>query len=105
MFQNHMNETFEKRDCQTSSKESSDSHTITTNIKRGRGRPKGSKNKPKTSSPPLAEKPPAVPGRGRGRPKGSKNKPKEGVVAPVALQETSQPVAKVIVHTFAEDKQ
>ena len=37
--------------------------------KRGPGRPKGSKNKPK-------EERTAIPKRGRGRPKGSKNKPK-----------------------------
>ena len=37
-------------------------------VKRGRGRPKGSKNKPKTTT--------AVVKRGRGRPKGSKNKTK-----------------------------
>ena len=38
-----------------------------TTVKRGRGRPKGSKNKPKTDNQPK---------RKRGRPKGSKNKPK-----------------------------
>ena len=37
-------------------------------VKRGRGRPKGSKNKPKTTT--------AAVKRGRGRPKGSKNKEK-----------------------------
>jgi predicted SprT family Zn-dependent metalloprotease len=43
-------------------------------VKRKRGRPKGSKNKPKAAVVPLSydEKPK----RGRGRPKGSKNKPK-----------------------------
>lgn len=40
-----------------------------TKVKRGRGRPKGSKNKVKTTKM-VAVK------RGRGRPKGSKNKPK-----------------------------
>ena len=38
-----------------------------TTVKRGRGKPKGSKNKPKTDNQPK---------RKRGRPKGSKNKPK-----------------------------
>ena len=48
--------------------------------KRGRGRPKGSKNKSDTSSPEPAETPASdeesLPKRGRGRPKGSKNKAK-----------------------------
>ncbi len=38
-------------------------------VKRGPGRPKGSKNKVKKNTAPVAK-------RGRGRPKGSKNKPK-----------------------------
>jgi len=48
--------------------------------KRGRGRPKGSKNKPKPEQ--LTAYP--APKRGRGRPKGSKNKPKP--VPPVGEQ-------------------
>ena len=44
-------------------------------VKRGRGRPKGSKNKPKAASATTASKDQPVK-RGRGRPKGSKNKPK-----------------------------
>ena len=46
-------------------------------LKRGRGRPKGSKNKPKLVPASMSEsqqQPPQK--RGRGRPKGSKNKPK-----------------------------
>ena len=42
-------------------------------VKRGRGRPKGSKNKPKLDIVAVE----ATEKRGRGRPKGSKNKPKE----------------------------
>lgn len=42
-------------------------------VKRGRGRPKGAKNKPK---PPVDPNAPPKPKRGRGRPKGSKNKTK-----------------------------
>ena len=44
--------------------------------KRGRGRPKGSKNKPKVSTNATTEN---TPKRGRGRPKGSKNKPKPSI--------------------------
>ena len=51
-------------------KNSQDSYTI---VKRGRGRPKGSKNKPKTEAV-VAFNPG---GLKRGRPKGSKNKPKD----------------------------
>lgn len=89
-----------------SSKESSDGGAINTNIKRGRGRPKGSKNKPKGTPSADESKPPAVAGRGRGRPKGSKNKPKTGTTAPTVPQESVQraPITeKVIVHSFAED--
>ena len=47
-------------------------------IKRGKGRPKGSKNKPKTSKVFVKieeeENIPFVGKRGKGRPKGSKNK-------------------------------
>jgi len=58
--------------------------TITQPVKRGRGRPKGAKNKPKAPILEANENPSvhtegfSVPKR-RGRPKGSKNKPKEGV--------------------------
>jgi len=49
---------------------------VETSTPKKRGRPAGSKNKPKNSAPkPVAEK--AAPKR-RGRPKGSKNKPKTG---------------------------
>ncbi len=48
-----------------------------------RGRPKGSKNKPKLSHTADAVKPAELQQvRRRGRPKGSKNKPKEAQVAP-----------------------
>lgn len=43
-------------------------------VKRGRGRPKGSKNKPKTDTDSATTDAPVK--RGRGRPKGSTNKPK-----------------------------
>ena len=52
--------------------------------KRGRGRPKGSKNKPKDGSveisitDTISEDGSPIKKRGRGRPKGSKNKPKDG---------------------------
>jgi len=56
--------------------------------KRRRGRPKGSKNRPKGQiepairpSDPANELLPPLARKGRGRPKGSKNKPKEGVAA------------------------
>ena len=68
MYPNHMTEKSEKReDSQKSSTISSSS------LKRGRGRPKGAKNKPKslfvvTVAPTTAKR--------RGRPKGAKNKPK-----------------------------
>jgi hypothetical protein len=52
--------------------------------KRGRGRPKGSKNKPKTDSP-IEEVP--VEKRPRGRPKGSKNKPKTQTVQENPVEE------------------
>ena len=48
-------------------------------VKRGRGRPKGSKNKPKLSTDTITEN---TPKRGRGRPKGSKNKPKVDDIKP-----------------------
>ena len=57
-------------------KNSQDSYTL---VKRGRGRPKGSKNKPKTEGIVLSFNPGGLK-RGRGRPKGSKNKPKDIVV-------------------------
>lgn len=63
---------------ETSGKRDSTSLRITTSneivkIKRGRGRPPGAKNKPKSLS--IADEPKVK--RGRGRPKGAKNKPKE----------------------------
>lgn len=48
---------------------------ITPASRKKRGRPKGSKNKPKTTEPTTV-----TPKRGRGRPKGSKNKPKAPVI-------------------------
>ena len=60
--------------------------------KRGRGRPKGSKNKAKESSPePESDTETEAPKkRGRGRPKGSKNKTKEESLEPVNLPEPSE---------------
>lgn len=45
-------------------------------VKRGRGRPKGAKNKPKTVAITESLTVPQTATRGRGRPKGAKNKPK-----------------------------
>jgi hypothetical protein len=61
-----------------------------TEIKRGRGRPKGSKNKPKPEHVPVE---PEIK-RGRGRPKGSKNKPKPEhvpIVEPTAPRKRGRP--------------
>ena len=62
-------------------------------VKRGRGRPKGSKNKPVPQVPVQAPVPKnfiqaedAPVKRGRGRPKGSKNKPVQIPVQPVPVQ-------------------
>lgn len=57
--------------------------------KRGRGRPPGSKNKPKDNAVVAAPVEPEVK-RGRGRPKGSKNKPRTETQA----QPQAQPAAK-----------
>ena len=53
--------------------------------KRGPGRPKGSKNKPKTAESELKPK------RGPGRPKGSKNKPKQSAPAQVEKRKPGRP--------------
>jgi hypothetical protein len=75
-------------------------------VKRGRGRPKGAKNKPKVPKPEHSENPSeqsegfSLPRR-RGRPKGSKNKPKE---TSVVLNTPSLPAeveAKIIYETQA----
>ncbi|GAB4819047.1 hypothetical protein N2152v2_006093 [Parachlorella kessleri] len=61
--------------------------------KRGRGRPKGSKNKPKGLQPlaaAAAAGPAPPPKRGRGRPKGSKNKPKGWQMLTAAVQQQLQ---------------
>jgi hypothetical protein len=50
------------------------------NVKRGRGRPKGSKNKPKTDNVIV------VAAKRRGRPKGSKNKVKDNVYQDVKIK-------------------
>jgi len=68
MYPNHMTEKLEKReDSQKSSTTSSSSE------KKGRGRPKGAKNKPKDL---VVVKSTTEEPKRRGRPKGAKNKPK-----------------------------
>jgi hypothetical protein len=57
------------------------SYEITQPVKRKRGRPKGSKNKPQAPAPVIASYEQAK--RKRGRPKGSKNKPKPVAVAAI----------------------
>lgn len=82
---------FEKTDSQPCVGEESETEAETPK-KRGRGRPKGSKNKAKESSPePESDTEPEAPKkRGRGRPKGSKNKPKEESPEPDNLPEPSE---------------
>lgn len=58
--------------------------TIQDTVKRGRGRPKGAKNKPKLPVESLDSQEPKV-AKKRGRPKGAKNKPKEQQALPVSL--------------------
>lgn len=70
-YQNHMTEKSEKKvDFQKIS-----TTPTAVEVKRGRGRPKGAKNKPKE----LKATDVSVAPRKRGRPKGAKNKPKEAI--------------------------
>ncbi len=77
--------------------------------KRGRGRPKGSPNKPKAAhsssdiaaaptTPDVAEK------RGRGRPKGSHNKPKDNSDADSCTSEQAQPVPPAGLEAVSEKR-
>ena len=63
-------------------------NSVTINQKRGRGRPPGSKNKPKSLTIATTD---LGPKRGRGRPKGAKNKPKAGVVVEYKCKEQDVP--------------
>lgn len=58
-------------------------------VKRGRGRPRGSKNKPAAESPSTPMK------KGRGRPRGSKNKPR-AESAPVAVEVVNRTISPVL---------
>jgi hypothetical protein len=75
--------------------------TDTNSFKRGRGRPKGSKNKPKDSNPPVVVDKIA---KKRGRPKGSKNKPKDSEVEIVteAKQSSSLIAAEKEAHPLLQ---
>jgi hypothetical protein len=57
--------------------------TLVTIEKRGRGRPRGSKNKPKIATAPSSSMAPTK--RRRGRPLGSKNKTSSAMVADASL--------------------
>lgn len=73
-------------------------------VKRGRGRPKGSKNRPKDVI--AAEKNNKGTGRKRGRPKGSKNKPKVQSATDVMIvdiQPTPEPTPAPEMPVFMDE--